>query len=63
MSTPENAEEKGKHYARGLKNLVPVGDLIYPEKTEDELRPKGSLIRLWNDLRITLWGEGLRAVW
>jgi hypothetical protein len=63
MSTTENAEDKGKHHARWLKHLVPVGNLVYPEKTEDELRPEGSLIRLGNNLRIALWDEGLRAAW
>jgi hypothetical protein len=46
ISTPKNAEDKGKHHAKWLKHLVPVGNLVYPEKTEDELRPEGSLIRL-----------------
>ena len=33
------------------------------EMTYDELRRPGSLIRVWDDLRIALWGEGLRAAW
>ena len=64
MSNPSKVEERGKYYARWLKRLVPVdegGEGF--EMTYDELRRPGSLIRVWDDLRIALWGEGLRATW
>ena len=65
MSNPTKAEERGKHYARWLKYLVPVGGKTWEgkEMTDDENRVPGSLIRVWDDLRIALWGEGLRAAW
>jgi len=65
MSNPTKAEERGKHYARWLKHLVPVGGKSWKDKemTDDENRVPGSLIRVWDDLRIALWGEGLRAAW
>jgi len=44
---------------------VPVGGKIWEgkEMTDDENRVPSSLIRVWDDLRIALWGEGLRAAW
>ncbi|KAH6878600.1 hypothetical protein BKA58DRAFT_436295 [Alternaria rosae] len=64
MSNPTKAEERGKYYARWLKHLVPVGEKTWEgEMTDDGNRVPGSLIRVWDDLRIALLGEGLRAAW
>ena len=64
MSNPTKVEERGKYYARWLKHLVPVGGKTWEgEMTDDENRVPSSLIRVWDDLRIALWSEGLRAAW
>ena len=65
MSNPTKAEEHGKYCARWLKHLVPLGGKSWEDEdvTCDEDRVPGSLIRVWDGLRIALWGESLRAAW